>query len=102
MSKGEKLYDASNPEHVRKAELAQKDMDKDIDFILSEARGRRWLYNLIWQQGHIALASHVPGDVHSTAFNEGARSLGVALHEQVRVSSPKMYLKMLEENHFND
>lgn len=96
------FYDANNPEHVRKAELKQEDIDKDIEFVLSKDRGRRWLYNLIWHQGHIALASHVPGDVHSTAFNEGARSLGVALHEQIRIASPKMYLKMLEENHFDE
>ena len=96
------LYDANNPEHVRKAELHQEDVDKDIEFILSKERGRRWLYGLIWGQGHIDLPSHVPGDVTSTAFNEGARSLGVSLHEQVRVASPKMYMKMLEENHFNE
>tara|TARA_R110002096_G_scaffold58166_3_gene146824 strand:- start:1571 stop:1864 length:294 start_codon:yes stop_codon:yes gene_type:complete len=95
-------YDASNPEHVRKAELKQEDEGKDIEFVLSKDRGRRWLYNLIWIDGHISSPSHVPGDVNSTAFNEGARSLGVALHEQIRVASPKMYLKMLEENHFNE
>jgi hypothetical protein len=96
------FYDANNPEHVRKAELQQEDEDKDIEFILSKDRGRRWLYNLIWRDGHIDLSSHVPGDVNSTAFNEGARSIGVALHEQIKTASPKMYLKMLEENHFNE
>tara|TARA_R110002020_G_scaffold352176_3_gene565304 strand:- start:84 stop:389 length:306 start_codon:yes stop_codon:yes gene_type:complete len=96
------FYDANNPEHVRKAELKQEDIDKDIEFILSKDRGRRWLYNLIWGQGHIASPSHMPGDVHGTAFNEGARSFGVAVHEEIRKASPKMYMKMLEENHFNE
>lgn len=99
---GKKHYDASDPEQIRKAELAADDQDKDIDYILARERGRRWLYNLIWEQCHHNLPSHTPGDTHSTAFNEGARSVGNTVEELIKRRSPKMYFKMLEENHFND
>lgn len=97
-----KLYDANNPEHVRKAEKLQEDVDKDIEYIMAKPRGRRWLYGLIWGRGHYGLRSHVPMDSDSTAFNEGARSMGSDLHEEAKAASPKFYLKMLEENHFDE
>jgi hypothetical protein len=44
----------------------------------------------------------VPDSFSATAFNEGARSVGSRLHEQLRSTSPAAYMKMLEENHFVD
>ena len=96
-----KLYDASNPEHIKDAEKDMADHDKDIIFIMSQPRGRRWLYDLIWNKCHKDGISHVPIDKESTAFNEGARSVGSVLESILRAEMPKMYMKMLEENHFN-
>ena len=45
--------------------------------------------------------SYVPNSFDATAFNEGARSIGRVIHEQLRANNPKAYLKMLEENHFD-
>ena len=96
------VYDSSNPEHVQAAEDAELDRDKDVDFIMSQPRGRRWLYQMIWVRCHKDAVSHVIGDGESTSFNEGARSVGVIIEEVLRERSPKQYMKMLEENHFND
>tara|TARA_R110002072_G_scaffold166058_1_gene319274 strand:+ start:1630 stop:1923 length:294 start_codon:yes stop_codon:yes gene_type:complete len=95
-------YDASNPEQVAKARREEEDAQKDIDFIVSEPRGRRWVYTLMHQHSHINSPSFVPGSPEATAFNEGARSVGTTLHEQLRSRSPTAYMKMLEENHFNE
>ena len=96
-----KVYDASNPEHVSEAEKNQLDLERDILFVLGEQRGRRWLYEFIWGACHIDAPSHVPGDKESTAYNEGARSVGCALERNLRDKSSRLYMKMLEENHFN-
>ena len=94
-------YDASNPEHVAKAERESEDEAKDLDFIVSQPRGRRWLYRLIFSAGHMARPSYVPSSFDATAFNEGARSIGSSIHEELRSANPSAYLKMLEENHFD-
>ncbi len=94
-------YDASDPEQVAKAQRDDDDLQKDIDFIMSAPRGRRWLYKLIFDHSHINSPSFVPESYSSTAFNEGARSVGTTLHEQLRGHNPVAYMKMLEENHFD-
>jgi hypothetical protein len=101
MKRNLKVYDSSNATHVAEAEKNEEDKEKDILFILNEPRGRRWVYSLIHSQCHILSISHVPLDKESTAFNEGARSVGIALEEVVRERAPILYMKMLEENHFN-
>jgi len=95
-------YDASNPEHVAKAEKAEADRQKDIDYITKEPRGRRWLYSLIYDACHVARLSHVPGDADTSAFNEGGRAIGLALLEQLRDRNPERYMLMLSENHFDE
>lgn len=95
-------YDASDPEQVSKAKREDDDVQKDIDFVASEPRGRRWLYCLMYQHSHINSPSFVPDSSDATAFNEGARSVGTTLHEQLRSRNPAAYIKMLEENHFDE
>lgn len=95
-------YNASDPEQVAKAQREEDDLQKDIDFIVSEPRGRRWLYNLIFAHSHINSPSFVPDSPNATAFNEGARSVGTTLHEHLRGQNSVAYMKMLEENHFDE
>jgi hypothetical protein len=95
-------YDASDPEQVAKAQSEEDDLQKDLDFIVSEPRGRRWLYGLMYRHSHMNSPSFVPDSFDATAFNEGARSIGTTLHEQLRGHNPSAYMKMLEENHFDE
>ncbi len=92
------LYDASNPEHVEQAQNEEADLDKDLGFIMGSPRGRRWLHNMINQICHVNAVSHVPHDTHTTAFNEGARAVGVNLQEEIRRLQPDNFLLMLKEN----
>jgi hypothetical protein len=55
----------------------------------------------MFSSSHLTSPSFVPGSFDSTAFNEGARSVGSQLHEQLRSQNPAAYMKMLEENHFD-
>lgn len=91
-------YDASNPEHVAKAQREDEDRDKDILFVMSEPRGRRFLFSLIHDACHVDRVSLVPGDLSSTGFNEGARSIGTNLVDRIRAATPTGYMKMLGEN----
>lgn len=95
-------YDASDPAQIAKAEKAETDRQRDLDYILKEPRGRRFLYELIYGTCHVGRLSHIPGDSDSTAFNEGARSVGESLLEQVRTQAKAKYMLMHEENHFGE
>lgn len=88
------LSDAGNS----KAEKRQDDQDADLDYILAKPRGRRWLYHLTHEDCHVDRLSLVTGDQEATAFNEGARAIGLALLEDVKAKDPRLYMQMLEEN----
>jgi len=92
------VYDSSDPEQVRAAEKQEQDVQNDIRYILKEPRGRRWLYEFIFNTCHVELPSFVPGDEQTTAFNEGGRAVGQRLLGEIRDAWPAMYIKMLEEN----
>jgi predicted NAD/FAD-dependent oxidoreductase len=98
MAKRTVLYDASDEDAVRKAQQDEADRENDLAFVVSSPRGRRWLYALIHDACHFERLSHVPGDTYSTAFNEGARSVGVALLDAIRDKHTPQYFQMLEEN----
>lgn len=92
------VTDSSDEAQVTKAQKEQEDRDRDLSYILKEPRGRRWLYELIFATCHVSHLSHVPGDVHSTAFNEGARSIGERVLAEIQSRDFGKYLAMLEEN----
>lgn len=95
------VENSSNPGDIQKADDQEKDRARDLEFILSKPRGRRWLHEVVFGKSHVNLSSHIPGCSDSTAFNEGARSVGAAVLEDIRSAHPEFYLKMLEENHFD-
>lgn len=99
MSKRTVVYDASDEAQIKAAQQSEKDRDRDLDYIVKEARGRRWIYELVFDKCHMNHLSHVPRDTHSTAFNEGARSIGEAVLEELRTRNFGAYMAMLAENH---
>jgi hypothetical protein len=96
------IRDSGDEEQVKKTMAAEKDQEYDLTFIMSAPRGRRWLYGMIFNTCHVSSISHVPGDTHSTAFNEGARAVGETLLEELRSQHHALYIKMLEENDARD
>ena len=99
--KGGKPYDASNPEDVRNAEVQEADRDNDLLHVMSDQRGRRWVYDLIYGMEHC----HMEANSFSLAsdrtidFNEGARQVGVKVKQDIldKCGAPT-YLTMLKEN----
>jgi len=98
MAKRKVLYDASDEAQVNEVKRDIEDREKDLGFILSEPRGRRWIYEFIHDTCHVERISHVPRDTHSTAYNEGGRAVGTTLLASIREHHVKEYFKMLEEN----
>ena len=96
------VADSSNADQVNAAKKMGEDRDRDVEYVALTPRGRRWIYDITHDTCHVRLPSSVPGDAHSMAFNEGARSVGEALLERLRTVSPSLYTKMITENHFND
>ena len=93
------VYDSSDVAQIQAAEKDQADREGDLKWIMSSPRGRRWMYDMVHQQCHIASPSHFPGDTHTTAFNEGARAVGEAVLEEIRTSHFPAFMKMMEEQH---
>jgi hypothetical protein len=95
-----KPYNAEDEASIREARKRAEDEDQDLIKIMETQRGRRYVFRLIYETCHTDTPSHTPGDPHSSAFNEGARAVGLAVRADAR-RSPN-YLKMLEENHDYD
>lgn len=92
------IVDSNDPEQVLAAQRIDDDRSKDLDFIMSQPRGRRWLYDFVYDTCHIRRLSFVPGAADATAFHEGGRAIGEAVLDKVRTANAKLYFKMLEEN----
>jgi len=71
---------------------------RGLEEIMRSENGRAFMHDLLTMHCHLYSISHVPGCSDSTAFNEGARSVGTALLQEVTDAHPQHYLKMLEEN----
>jgi hypothetical protein len=71
---------------------------RGLEELLRSQNGRAWLHDLLFMHCHMHSISHVPGCSDSTAYNEGARSVGTSLLQEVTAVHPQHYLKMLEEN----
>jgi len=96
------VHDSSDENQVKRAEALQEDKDRDLMFVLKEARGRRFLYEIIFNDSHMLANSHVPASSDSSAYNEGARQVGIALYNRCKEASKSHTLTMLEENHFDE
>ena len=91
------VTNSSDEQQIKRAADWQEDRDRDLDHLLVSPRGRRWLHQLIFETCNVNRRSHVPGDPESTAFNEGARCVGLALLEDIKARDYGKYLAMLEE-----
>jgi len=95
------ITDSTDKGQIDKAEDQERDRERDLEWVLSSMRGRRWMYELIYAKSHVNGGSFVMSESDSTAYNEGGRAIGNAVLEDIRMKHPKMFLKMHEENHFD-
>lgn len=79
---------------ARKA-LAAKQKAADFLWLMRDARGRRLVWRQLSEAG-VFLQSFNP-DAMTMAFNEGRRSAGLRLLDQVHTLCPDLYTTMMKE-----
>ena len=94
------MANAADQRSVRKAkqrERQERDHElNDLRDVLSTRQGRRFVWKLLGMAGCFRL-SFVYGEAETTAFNEGRRSLGLALMADVHEADAEKYVQMANE-----
>lgn len=84
---------------ARKAKATQKQADNDLRFIMDDARGRRFMWELISRCG-IYRSSYLSGRgvPEAVMFHEGERNIGLEIVNRISAVAPKGYELMHKEN----
>lgn len=91
------VLDTDDAEQIEISRRLNEDRENDLLQVLKDPRARRWLSDLVFVRAHINVRSHIPGDPSQTAFNEGERSVGLAIWNEVLDRHPEWAAKLLEE-----
>lgn len=79
---------------LREREAAAQAAD-DLAFVMSDPRGRRFMWRLLGATGMYAASFNHSGSI--TAFNEGQRNIGLKLVADITGTIPEQYLVMQGE-----
>lgn len=97
------VKNAGDAEQVQKAGEKEKSRRQtelnDMVWILSDARGRRFLWRLLAKCG--VFKSSFTGN-STTFFNEGMRDVGLWATAEITEAKPEGYLEMMLEAHNED
>lgn len=90
----------ANPKAVKEKDKqsrsrAQRDID-DLALILSDMRGRRFIWRYLQECGVFKTSFNNSGSV--TAFNEGMRNIGLKLLAEISEADSDAYSKMVDES----
>lgn len=92
--------DADQTARVAKtAKQKDKQADDDLKWVMSDARGRRYMWRLLARAG-IYRSSYMAGrgQAEACAFYEGERNIGLETLAALLKVTPKAYAVMLQEN----
>ena len=90
------LLEARSAEAEEKARVERLTELGDFKWIVSNKRGRRFVWRLLEQAGVFRL-SFTPGDQALTTFNEGRRNFGLQVWAMIQEHAPESYALMLSE-----
>jgi hypothetical protein len=79
----------------RKRKLAREQDKADFAWLMSDARGRRFIWRMLELTG--VYRSSFTGN-SETFFREGARNVGLAIIADIHEFAPESYVPMLEEH----
>jgi len=82
-------------EREQQMKLRSERQRDDIIHVMSSAEGRRFIWLQLSRAG--VFASSFTGDNNATNFNEGRRSEGLRLFNDVMLHCPDLYLTMAKE-----
>jgi hypothetical protein len=78
--------------------LSRREAD-DFKFLMSDKRGRRFVWNLLEKTG--VFRSSFTGN-SETFFREGQRNVGLMIVDMIHTHSPEQYNRMMMEQRGND
>jgi len=91
-------------EHIEtrklKSQLERKTAEEDLKWVLSDPRGRRYLWKLL-ESFHIYQSSFAQ-DGSFMAYLEGERNAGLRILNELQSVAPESYILMLQERIKND
>ena len=104
-SDGRPLYDAGDPEHVRREKrrlgrLAKARRDFIAGPLMGSRAGRAYVWELL-SFCHVFRTSIVAGDPYATHVQEGERNVGLKLLADINRDAPEAYRTMVEEANDN-
>jgi hypothetical protein len=85
-------------EQVKINDLQSIYREEELRYIMESPVGRRFMYRLLRKSG--IFGTSFTGN-STTFFNEGARSIGLELFNDVHEECPALYLKMITEDQGN-
>lgn len=91
------ITDSSDRDQIDALAKQERDLDKDYEEVMKTAAGRAVMADLIDNVCHVSRISFQT-DPHATAFNEGARSIGLALDRRLRDTNREHYIRMIAEH----
>ena len=71
---------------------------EDLKLVMGTENGRRFVYRFLVRSGLYICSYSSEMPVENTVFKEGQRNMGLWLLAELNQSTPKAYLKMIEEN----
>jgi hypothetical protein len=87
--------EASKTENEQARKLTVKQEAEDFRWLVSDARGRRFVWRMLEQTG--VFRSSFTGN-SETFFREGARNVGLKIMADLHAHSPESYFSMIQEN----
>lgn len=68
---------------------------EDFKWLVADARGRRVLHRML-EQTRLFKVSHQGENTHATAFNEGARNIGLFLYGEIIEIAPEKMAEIMK------
>jgi hypothetical protein len=97
------VKNAADPEQVKGAKQKEKfakiNETNDLLWVLSDPRGRRFVWGLLSPTNEISFVTGMPD---LTAFKEGCRNKANQLLSKVMDAKPEAYILMLNESKLRD
>jgi hypothetical protein len=95
------VKNAADPAQVaeagRKERRSQQRDWNDVRVVMSTKEGRRFVFKIL-SMCRMNKLSFNPDNPNWTAFNEGARNVGLAIQAEVIQAAPKAWSEMISEN----
>lgn len=99
-----RAIDLSDPKQVKereaKAKLREDNRRRVLASLLSTPEGRDWMWAKL-SDCNIFATTFIAGDAYASAFNEGRRSVGLALLADLMRAAPETYVAMQREANEN-